>query len=109
MSDKSKIRLGLLQGTPGYLELDRNLRYFEKMALRAHERGVEFLITCESCLDGICAGPKGIDRKILLSHAQELESSRYLQRVRAVARETAMHIVFRFTQRPSSRGDRASG
>jgi len=55
MNDPRPIRLGLLQATPEYLQLDSNLKKFERFAGEAKRARVDLFITCEGYLDGICA------------------------------------------------------
>ena len=102
MEKDGRIRLGLLQCVPAYLKLEDNMRAFERWAENAHKLGVDLFITCEGQLDGICAGPKDIDTRLLLDHAQDVSESDYLQRARKTARRLQMHIVFGFTRHRES-------
>jgi predicted amidohydrolase len=105
MKDHKPIRLGLLQATPEYLQLDANLKKFERFANEAKRAGVDLFVTCEGYLDGICAQQDKGDTAVTRKYRQDPANSPYLDRVREIAKETGMHIVFGFT---SKVGDEAA-
>jgi N-carbamoylputrescine amidase len=99
MNDSKPVRLGLLQATPEYLQLDANLKKFERFANEAKRSGVDLFITCEGFLDGICAQEDKRDSAVTLKYRQDPETSPYLSRVREIAKATGMHIIFGFTSK----------
>ena len=97
MSENRQFRIGLMKHVPEMWNPDANMEMFEKLAAVAAERGVELLTTCECYLDGYCVKEKGLDRDRFVSMSQDVETSAYIRRVREIARENRMHIVFGFS------------
>lgn len=89
-------RIGLLKHAPQVLKLDENMNAFEKYVGKAREECVEMLVTCEGYLDGYYVNDKDFEREKFEAAAQDIEKSRYINRVREIAKENSMYIVFSF-------------
>lgn len=97
MGEERKVCLGLLKHVPEKWNLDENMNSFEVHARNAAQRGVKLFTTCECYLDGYCVVEKNLDKDRFASIAQGTDSSPYTRRVRRLAAETRMHIIFGFS------------
>ena len=93
------VRLALLKHKPEKWDLQGNMAAFRRFARQAQARGAQLFVTCESYLDGYCVTDKPLDTQRFQEIAQDVQASKQIECVRQVAKETAMRIVFGFSQR----------
>ncbi len=106
MSERRVLRVGLHKHIPNRVDIDDNMKEFERAAHEAAAQGVQLLSTCECYLDGYYmaeADQEGFDWNRMKAHAQELNKSSYLDRVRRKAAELSLHMVFGFVLKEDDR------
>lgn len=90
-------RLALLRGVPVRWNLESNFKVFRAAVPLAASRGAGLLVTPECWLDGYASPDPESTRERLMTIAQPLGGSRYLEEVAALAREHHLWICFGFT------------
>lgn len=94
------LRVGMMKAMPKKWDLEYNMQVFEKLAKRACDEGVKLLLTGECYLDGYCVSPKGgniFDEDKFYNYAAVSNDSKYINRVKEIAKEYKMHILFGYS------------
>jgi predicted amidohydrolase len=84
---------------PTYWDLEGNWRTFERTVGAHAGEGVDLIVTPECYLDGYVVDAKDWDAVRFANVAQDVETSPYIQRLRALAAKYKVYIVFGFTER----------
>ena len=95
---KSKMRLGLFSAMPTYWDLEGNWQTFERTVEAHAGESVDLIITPECYLDGYVVNAKDWNPQRFASVAQDVKTSPYLQRLRALAAKYKVYILFGFTE-----------
>ena len=96
---QDKVRLGLFSAMPVKWEVEVNWRTFER-TFEAHSgQGVELVVTPECFLDGYAASAKDWTRERFETVAQDIRTSPYIARVRAMAEKHRTAILFGYTEK----------
>jgi len=106
---RTSVRLGLLRAVPEKWNLDENFGAFLELLDATRGENVDIFITPECWLDGYAAPAKDSTRERIVAVAQDLNSSRYLQRVSEEARSRSMWICFGFTSLENGKAYNAAG
>ncbi|HOD50145.1 MAG TPA: carbon-nitrogen hydrolase family protein [Candidatus Hydrogenedentes bacterium] len=106
---RTSVRLGLLRAVPEKWNLDKNFGAFLELLDATRGENVDIFITPECWLDGYAAPAKDSTRERIVAVAQDLNSSRYLQRVSEEARSRSMWICFGFTSLENGKAYNAAG
>jgi predicted amidohydrolase len=94
---KTTARLALMKAVPEKWNLDANFATFLRLLDEASAAKADIFITPECWLDGYAAPDKGSTPEKLRAVAQDLDSSEFLKRVAAEAKQRGMFICFGFT------------
>lgn len=95
------VRVGMMKALPVKWELEQNMKVFEKLVKGAHDEGVQLFLTCECFLDGYCVSPKDgnvMDEDKFYNYAAVSNDSPYIHRVKEIAKEYKMHILFGYSR-----------
>jgi predicted amidohydrolase len=95
--NSNMLRLALLRGVPVKWDLEANFKSFQIGLQSAVEQKAQLLITPECWLDGYAAPAKDSTPEKIRSIAQDLQTSPYLSKVAAAAKEQGIFICFGFT------------
>jgi predicted amidohydrolase len=93
-----KVTIGMLKAMPRKWDVEGNWAIFQEQLKRHQGDGIDVFITPECFLDGYAATEKDWTAQRFAEVAQNLGDSKYIQRVRDMARQTRAHIVFGFTE-----------
>jgi predicted amidohydrolase len=102
-AETRKVRLGLFTAMPAKWELDRNWETFQHTFLAHANEGIEVVVTPECFLDGYAVSAKDWTKEHFAQIAQDVSTSPYIARVRAMAEKYKTAILFGFTERAGSR------
>lgn len=96
---KDKIRLGLLTAMPAKWDVETNWQTFQR-TFEAHvQHRIDLAVTPECFLDGYAASDKDWSLERFENIAQDFKTSAYLARVRALAKEYRVSILFGYTEK----------
>lgn len=95
---KSKVRLGLFSASPTFWDLEGNWQTFERTVAAHAGEGVDLIVTPECYLDGYVVDAKDWNPQRFASVAQDVKTSPYIQRLRALAKKYNVYILFGFTE-----------
>ena len=95
---KTKMRLGLFSAAPAYWDLDGNWRTFERTVEEHASDNIDLIITPECYLDGYVVSAKDWNVQRFKTVAQDVSTSPYIQRLRALAAKYKVYILFGFTE-----------
>lgn len=95
---KSKLRLGLFSAMPVHWDLEANWRTFEQTVAEHASEGVDLIITPECYLDGYAVDAKDWNPQRFATVAQDIKTSPYIERLRALAAKYKVSILFGFTE-----------
>ena len=94
-----KLRLGLFTGmVPARWDLEANWRAFERIFVARASEGIDLVVTPECFLDGYAVEAKDWTLEHFSQVAQDVTTSPYIARVRALAKKHKTSIVFGFTE-----------
>ncbi len=93
-----KITIGMLKAMPAKWDLAGNWKIFEEQVERHKGDGIDVFITPECFLDGYVVTEKDWTVQKFTEIAQDVTKSEYISRVREIARQGKMRIVFGFTE-----------
>jgi len=101
MENGNTFRIGLLKHIPQKWNLEKNMLDLEKYIAFAAQKEVRLFVTCECYLDGYCVleKEKVADREKLVSISQDIELSPHLNKIRKIALDNRMFIIFGFSQK----------
>ncbi len=94
-----RMRLGLFSAVPAEWDLEANWRTFERTVSMHAGEGVDLIVTPECYLDGYVAAAKDWEAGRFASIAQDVETSVYIARLRALAARLKTYIVLGFTEK----------
>lgn len=109
MAETNQITIAQMRGVPVKWDIDANLATFVAQAEAAGARKPDIFITPECWLDGYAAPDETSTRERLMSVAQPLEGSPYLDKVAELARKHRMWICFGFSSLEDGKLFNASG
>jgi predicted amidohydrolase len=94
-----KLRLGLFTGmVPVRWDVEANWRAFEQAFVAHAGEGIDLVVTPECFLDGYAAEAKDWTLERFSRIAQDVNTSPYIARVRALAKQHRTSIAFGFTE-----------
>ena len=96
---QSKVRLGLLTAMPTKWDLEGNWQIFEHTFLAHANQGLDLVVTPEAFLDGYAVEAKDWTQERFNLIAQDVTTSPYIARVRALAAKYKTAILFGFTEK----------
>jgi predicted amidohydrolase len=94
-----KLRLGLYSAVPARWDLDANWATFERTVMAHASDGIDLIVTPECYLDGYVVEANDWDPQRFAAVAQDVETSPYIKRLRALAAQKRTYIVLGFTER----------
>lgn len=94
----SKVRLGLFTAQPTFWDLDGNWRMFERSVAAHAGENLDVIITPECFLDGYVVIAKDWNPQRFAAMGQDVNTSPYIQRLRALAAKYKVYILFGFTE-----------
>jgi predicted amidohydrolase len=97
------IRLGLFSAVPVKWDLEANWRTFEQVFLAHTADKLDLVVTPECFLDGYTAAAKDWTPEHFAGIAQDVTSSPYIARVRALAERHKTAILFGYTEKAADR------
>jgi beta-ureidopropionase len=100
---KSKVRLGLFSALPAFWDLEGNWQTFERTVAAHAGEGVDLIITPECYLDGYVVTAKDWDPQRFAAVAQDVKTSPYIQRLRALAAKYQVYVLFGFTEQSAGK------
>lgn len=93
---QGKVRLGLFTAKPTKWELDQNWETFQRTFLAHRDENIDLVVTPECFLDGYVASAKDWTSARFVQIAQDVATSPYIARVRAMAEKYKTAILFGF-------------
>ena len=98
------VRFGMMKALPRKYDLEYNMALFERMAKKASDNDVNILLTCECFLDGYCVYPvEDFDKKRFANEITQSRDGKIISRVREIAKDYRMHIVFGYSENSSGK------
>src|SRR5258708_26324744 len=94
-----KLRLGLYTSVPARWDLDANWATFERTVMAHAQDGIDLIVTPECYLDGYVVEANDWEPQRFAAVAQDVETSPYIKRLRALAAQRKTYIVLGFTER----------
>jgi len=94
-----KLRLGLYTAMPVRWDLDANWATFERTVLAHAADRIDLIVTPECYLDGYVVEARDWEPQRFAGVAQDVETSPYVKRLRALAAQKKTYIVLGFTER----------
>ena len=102
-AETRKVRLGLFTAMPAKWDLDRNWETFQRTFVTHANEGIDVVVTPECFLDGYVASAKDWTPEHFAQIAQDVSTSPYIGRVRAMAEKYKTAILFGFTEKAGGR------
>ena len=102
-AETRKVRLGLFTAMPKKWDLDRNWETFQRTFVTHANEGIDVVVTPECFLDGYVASAKDWTPEHFAQIAQDVSTSPYIGRVRAMAEKYKTAILFGFTEKAGGR------